>query len=253
MEIIRRRRQELELTALGVAEQIGIPKTTLLNIERGRCLPEPEVAQKLRQILSLPGLPDSSQVLRPTFTLRHPFARPRPNQIYWQRAENVFAYKLRRLKVPLATSDWMKENLDSESPVECLALWSLAAVGAVGQFSNPHAWGYRDQCILDRDGKPLGERCLPGLQWKVEGKTLLIWPQVNLLTPKGTFRVDLLVMVDGIWYLVEIDGKTHVLQYDNYREECLARQPIRIKNEDVCKLRFVPLLRSGLGIQRRAA
>ncbi len=252
MQIIRLRRLELNLTAQEIADQIGVPKTTLLNIERGRCLPEPGVAQKLRQTLILPGLPDSSQVLRPNFVQRYPYAWARPNQICWQRAEKVFAYKLRRLTVPPAVSDWMKENLASESPVECLALWSLAAMGAVGQFSNPHAWGYRDQCILDRDGKPLGERCLPGLQWKVDGKIVLIWPQVNLLTAKGCFRADLLVMLDGVWYLVEIDGKTHVLEYDNYRDECLARKPIRIRNEDVCKLRFAHLLRNGLGIQRAA-
>ena len=252
MENIKRRRQELGLTIVQLAQQTGIPKSTLWNMEHGRCLPEPGSAQMLRKILALPGLPDSSQVLHARQSLRQPFDRPRVNQVYWQRMESAFAYHLRQLRPPQQVLEWMKECLASDSPVECVALCTLAADGAVGQFSNPHARGFRQLSLLDRDGLALGDRYLPGLQWKVEGRTVLIWPQVNVLTPKGTFRLDLLLEVEDDWQIVEINGKNHTLEYDNYRDECLGRKPLRISNDDVCKLRFAQLLRQHLCLRKAA-
>ena len=235
-----------------VSEQTGIPKSTLWNIEHGRCLPEPAGAVLLRKVLVLPGIPDSSQVLHAKL-VRQPFDRPRVNQVYWQRMEQAFAYHLRQLRPPRQILDWMKECLASDSPVECVALCSLAADGAVGQFSNPHARGFRQLCLLDRDGLALGDRCLPGLQWKVAGQPVLLWPQVNVLTPKGTFRLDMLVEIEDHWEIVEINGKNHTAEYDNYRDECLARKPVRISNDDVCKLRFAQLLRQHLCALPKAA
>lgn len=252
MENIKRRRLDLKFTIAQLTQRTGIPKSTLWNIEQGRCLPDPVAAKALRQVLVLPGIPDSSQVLQPKFALRRPFDRPRVNQVYWQRMESAYGYQLRQLKPPPLIVEWMKECLASDSPVECVALCTLAADGAVGQFSSPHDWGFRQLCILDRDGLALGGRFLPGLQWNVEGKRVLIWPQVNVLTPKGTFRLDMLVLLDDLWLVVEIDGKTHTLEYNNYRDECLALTTLRLSNEDVCKLRFARLLRQQLALQKAA-
>ena len=158
--------------------------------------------------------------------------------------ERRFQHQLRRLAVPEAVLAWMKECLSSDSPYECLGLCSLAGDGATGIFKNPHSCGYRRQAILDRDGLALGERLLPGLRWSLEGEDCLIWPQVTTLTPFGTFRLDLLVAVRGLWMTGEVDGRSHDPERDNFRDQVLGIKPLRFTNDDVKNLRFVELLKS---------
>lgn len=247
MQIFKRRRQEKRFTQRQLADLSGVPRSTLWRIEQGIWLPDPAVATKIRELLNLPGLPDSSQILGRKATQNSaPFDFPRPNQSNWERTEKVFNYQLRQLRVPRSMLNWMKECLASDSPRECLALCSLAADGAIGQFSNPHTLGYRQASIIDEEGLALGERMLPGLQWKVDGVPVLMWPQVRSLTAYGVFRSDLLIAVEGQWPTAEIDAKSPVPEYEQYRSIALGSEPLRYTNDDVRKLRFVGMLREAI-------
>ena len=247
MEIIKRARLERKLSLGELSVLTGIPKTTLWELEQGSWLPEPADAAKLRTGLNIPGLPDSSQILC-NKQLRQ-LCRPRPvnwgrtNRNCWHRMEEMFPYQLARLGIDPARLAWMKECLASDSPYECLGMCSLVADGARETFANPHACGYRAQPILDRDGLALGERYLPGLAWAVDQELCMVWPQVTVLTAKGSFRLDLLLLARDRWDMGEIDGKTHTADSDDLRSEMLGKKPIRISNEDVRQLRFVNILK----------
>ncbi|MFN8608600.1 MAG: helix-turn-helix transcriptional regulator [Vulcanimicrobiota bacterium] len=245
MHIIRRRRIERKYTLQKASELTGIPKTTLWAIEHGHGLPDAPAAARLRELLGLPGLPDSSQILgAKTFQRPRPFDWPRPNQVVWERMEKVFARQLSSFRLQPYLLQWMKECLSNDSPVECLALCCLAAAGAVPQWSNPHQLGFRDHCIIDQEGRALGERLLAGLSWKVEEQIVLLWPQVRMLTPQGYWRPDLLLGVAGHWPSAELDGKDHDLARDQYRDLCLGKACWRFSNEDVARHRFVPALKT---------
>ena len=247
MNIIKRRRLELKLSLQKLADLTGVPRSTLWEIENGLTLPDPQAAARIRQVLELPGLPDNSQLLGPkTIQPTRPFDWARPNQTVWQRMEKIFAYELRRLNLPPHLVQWMKECLTNDSPLECLALCSLAADGATGQFSSPHQLGFRRQCIIDQEGRALGERLMAGLSWRVENQTALIWPQVRMLTPQGYWQPDLLIGVAGRWPTAELDGKDHCPDRDRYRDLSLGQASLRISNDEVRKFQFVPKLREYL-------
>jgi len=252
MKIIELRRLDLNLSLAELSARTGIPKTVLWELERGCYLADPGHAVKLRETLGLPGLPDNSQLLshrqRSRICPTRPVDWPRPSQTSWQSMERRFHYQLRRLAVPEAVLAWMKECLTSDSPYECLGLCGLAGDGATGMFENPHACGYRRQAILDRDGLALGERLLPGLRWRVDGEECLLWPQVTTLTSLGTFRLDLLMAMQGHWMSSELDGGTHLPERDDFRDQVLGIKPFRFKNEDVKNLRFVEMLKKQLRI-----
>ena len=247
MQIFKRRRQEKQIPIRQLADLSGASRSTLWRIEQGICLPDPLSAAKLRELLALPGLPDSSQILGSRAVQSSAsFDFPRPNQSNWERMEKSFSHQIRQLRVPQTILDWMKECLSSDSPRECLALCGLAADGATPQLSNPHMLGYRRCCITDREGLALGERMLPGLQWNIDGVPVLMWPQVSFLTAYGTYRSDLLMAVQGQWPTAEIDAKPPDPEYERYRSLALGNEPFRYTNEDVRKLQFVGMLREAL-------
>lgn len=245
MNIIKIRRRELGFSLEQAAKLSGIAKSQLWNLENGVCLMGAQATQNLREVLGLPGIPDTSHLLS-TNTVRslglRPFERNRNNQILWERMEAVYGWQLRRLSPPRQVLEWMQEWMLNDSPVECLTLVSLACDGATGVFANPHECGYRAQCILDQDGLALGERLLPALRWPVGGKVALVWPQITVLTAQGTFRLDLLIGLEGRWRVVEIYGKTRYYEHENFRGRVLGRLPLVIQNADVLQLRAVSLL-----------
>lgn len=244
MHIVKRRRLERGHTLQQASDLAGIPKTTLWGIEHGQTLPEPDAASRLSELLGLPGLPDTSQILNPrTLPRPRPFDWPRPDQAVWERMEKVFAHQLSTLNLPDHKLQWMKECLNNDSPVECLTLCCLVADGALPQWSSPHQLGYRDNCIIDKEGGALGERLLAGLSWAVDGRQVLLWPQVRMLTPQGYWRPDLLLGVAGCWPGAEIDGKEHIQARDLYRDACLGKSSWRFTNDEVIGLNFVESLR----------
>lgn len=247
MKIIHIRRNEENLSYAKLSELTDISSSALCRIEKGSWLPGPREARSLEQALNIRALPDSSQILSWERAHRlaslNPFDWPRPSQIGWQAMERLYVKQLTRLGVPQPMLDWMKECLSSDSPVECLALCSATAAGAKGIFANPHALGYRAQSLLDRDGLALGERLLAGLSLPIGDKQeILLFPQVTVLTNRGCFRLDLLVLAGKQWIPVEVDGADHVLSRDAYRNRVLNIDPIRIPNEDVVSLQFIPRL-----------
>lgn len=249
MKMFKAARGKKKLSLEVVSQAAGLSKSSLWEIEQGTWLPEPEQAAKLRVTLERPGLPDSSQVITQRQIRQmcrpRPFELPANNPIPWQRMEHVFSRQLLGLRVPKTTLEWMKECLASDSPVECLLHCALADDGAREIFASPHALGYRDQCILDSAGRALGERYLPGLLWKIDDVPCLLWPQVNVLTPKGSFRLDLLVMICQKWENIELNGGTHRPEHDRYRASVLGT-PIVIDNEAVRNLTFLEPLKAEL-------
>ena len=245
MNIIKIRRRELGLSLEQAARLSGITKSQLWNLENGICLMSSKATQNLREVLSLPGIPDCSHLLTGSVVRNlglRPLERNRTSQILWERMEAVYGWQLRRLSPPRQVLDWMQEWMLNDSPVECLTLVCLASDGATGVFANPHECGYRAQCILDQDGLALGERLLPALRWPVGGKVALVWPQITVLTAQGTFRLDLLIGLEGRWRVVEIYGKTRYYEHENFRGRVLGRLPLVLQNAEVVQLKVVSLL-----------
>lgn len=246
----QRRTQSKKKSLEEVSLSTGISKTTLWEIERGSWLPDPDQAAKLRQVLGIPGLPDSSQVI--SQRQMRQICRPHPvdwspaNPVPWARMEKVFYKQLKTLSVARTLFDWMKECLAADSPLECLFLYALAAAGAKPIIASPHALGYRAQCILGREGKALGERSLPGLLWEVDKTPCLLWPQVTVLTPRGSFRIDVLVLICDSWKTIELNGKNHDLLHDRFRASVLGHEPIVIDNDAIRSLNFVEPLKAEL-------
>lgn len=260
MNILRIRRNEEKLNLARLSELSNISSSALCRLEKGCWLPKPEEARALERALNLRGLPDSSQVLSWERTNRlaslRPFDWPRPSQLGWQAMERRYATQLKMLQCPEHVLAWMKECLSNDSPVEGLALCSAASVGASGIFANPHAMGYRAQALLDRDGLALGERLLAGLALPLGDKEeILLFPQVTALTNRGCFRFDLLVLAGKQWFPVEIDGGNHEPARDAYRNRVLGIEPIRITNQEVVNLQFIPRLLEQLKLRlaRKAA
>ncbi len=248
MQIIKHTRKKKSLDEISLST--GISKTTLWEIEQGSRLPDPEHAARLRECLGIPGLPDSSQIISERQIRQicrpHPVDWPLSNPLTWQRMEKVFYKPLRTLSLARTLLDWMKECLAADSPLECLFLYAVAADGAKPIIANPHACGYRAQCILGRDGRALGERYLAGLLWKVDETPCLLWPQVTVLTAQGSFRLDVLVLISGHWTTIELNGKTHNLQRDRFRASALGHEPIVIENVAIRDLSFIEPLKAEL-------
>lgn len=246
MEILRLARKALKLTLRELARTTEIPRQTLSDLESGLYLPTPQAAERLRMALRLPALPDSSQILTGQCVRRLAKGRPAAwrgtNQHCWRVLESQFAYQLRRSKVPKDLLEWMKLMLEGDSATECLCCCCLGGAGAKPVFANPNSCGYRRHPVLDRDCLPLGDHLLPGLSWQLDGKDCLFFPQANVLTLKGVFRLDLLALYDDEWFNVEIDGPKHRAEEDAYRREAIDTTEIRIGYREVRALRAVAIL-----------
>lgn len=248
MQSIKHARKKKSLDEISLST--GIPKTTLWEIEQGSWLPDPDQATRLKQVLGIPGLPDSSHFIsqRQMRQVCHPLPVDwvRVNPVPWERMQKVFYKQLRELSLARTLLDWMKECLASDSPLECLFLSALAAAGAKPIIASPHACGYRAQCILGPEGKALGERYLPGLIWDIDGNPCVLWPQVSVLTPQGFFRIDVLALICDQWKTIELNGKNHDQQHDSFRASVLGHEPIVIDNEAIRNLSFIEPLRAEL-------
>lgn len=249
MEIVHIARRSKKKNLVEVSQTARMSKSTLWEIEQGSWLPEPEQAALLKETLGLSALPDSSQII--TERQIRQLARPKPfdiapgNRIPWDRMQRLFPKQLAQLKLPRTLLEWMKECLASDSPLECLLQCAVAADGATPILANPHQLGYRANCILDNKGFALGERYLAGLLWEIDGVPCILWPQVTVLTAKGSFRMDILVLISQSWENIEVNGKTHVLEHDQFRASVLG-QPIVVDNDSVRHLTFLEPLKAEL-------
>lgn len=250
MEILKKKRNQLKLGLAEVARRAELPKATLSDLEAGRYLPTEDVAAKLAEILQLPVLPNRSQLLtncqmralgpQIVLDLKSPCQRP------WLILETRHPRRLQRSKVPPNLLAWMKMVLLSDSVTECITYCDVGGVGAREAFANPHRCGFLDLPCLDTEGRALGDRPLPALSWEVDGKPCLLWPQVSVMTALGPFRLDYLVLYQGQWLNVEVDGPSHSAEDDAYRQKAIGLTVARIDHRRVWDGGFVDFLRDEL-------
>lgn len=250
MEILRTQRRHLKLSLTRLSALTGIPRQTLGDLEAGRYLPGPLEAERLARTLQLPCLPDPTQTLSQRSLRRlhpcQPWQLPPVDVGPWERLKSDCAGLLRRLCLPEQVMNWMELCLPTDSLYEALALCTLAAEGAQGVFANPHACGYRYHAVVDRLGRPLGERLLAGLLWKPGARECLLWPQVSIASPRGNHRLDMLVLFQGCWLDVEVDGRQHQPELDEFRRRLIGLPEIRVTTHEVRALRFAERLAEGL-------
>ena len=246
MEILKKRRDELKLGFAEVAERANLPKATLSDLEAGFYLPSEEVASKLAAVLQLPVLPNRSQLLtgrqmkalgpQVKLNLKSPCQRP------WLVLETRYARRLRQSKVSPHLLAWMKTVVTADSAGECITYCDLGGAGARETFANPHRCGFLDLPCLDQDGRALGHRLLPALRWEVDGQPCVLWPQPWVMTAVGAFRLDYLVLYQGRWLNLEVDGPYHSAENDAYRQKATGLNTARICSRRVWAGEFVDFL-----------
>ena len=175
-----------------------------------------------------------------------PFDLERVNPDNWRAAMRYWGSSLRKLNIGRDTWDWMSTFLPSDSTRECYGLGQVALAGAVPAVGNPHQWGFDLHVVVDRFGKLLGARMLPGLAYTGPDGYFVFWPQVSLRTAKTTFRLDGLMFYrrgsERYWLVVEFDAEGHNFVKDPYRTAQLGMLEVRISGEEIRQKKTFALL-----------
>lgn len=239
MELYRKLRQQLQLTQGQMAERLGLSRQFWGQLETGKALLGRERARELEPVLGpLPTMADtlSNQEQRGWSPL-YPYELACVSGEPWRRALRNWGYPISQLGLDARTQAWMVQLLPCDSAVEAYGWLQLAALEARPLLHNPHQLGFRDQPIVDGQGKALGERYLPGLYGGHGEVKFMVWPQVRLRPGNTTFRVDGLVSlkVSGVvfWAILEFDGRGHNYEGDDVRRELLRMREIRISQDQV--------------------
>lgn len=191
MGTLREIRKQLCATQQEMADLCQVSRQYWCDLKAGQFLPSAAVAAKLEEHGTFPSLQDtfSARQARLWFET-FPYQVTRVNRQPWERALSNWAYPLSRMRMAERTRQWMVTMINCDSALEAYGWLQIAAMGALPQIHNPDELGFREQPIVDQDGKVLGERCLPGICGEFEGLRYMIWPQVNLRPKTTTFRPD---------------------------------------------------------------
>lgn len=177
----------------------------------------------------------------------------------WRTAQKFWGGRMARAKLDETVWEWMCHYLPGESSHECYLWGQVQCAGGEPFLGNPLVWGFDQHVLVDRLGKLLGVRILPGLVYKRGDLEIVFWPQVSVRTEKHTFRLDALIFVrkgkKRYWLVGEIDGAGHNGQGDAYRSEQLQMMEVRISGEEVRSGRAWDLLMERIEacIRRKAA
>jgi DNA-binding XRE family transcriptional regulator len=235
MGFLKELRLRLGATMQQMADRCQVSRQHWSDIEAGRVLPTPEVAGHLSCFGLVPCTNDtlSARQLR-TWETGCPYNLERVNPEPWDRAIRNWGY---RLDLDGRIREWLMTMIVSESGLESCGWFQLAALNARPLIENPHTLGYRELPIMDRQGKVLGERCLPGICGNWGGLRFMAWPQVSLRPGNVTYRADgLLWLREGkrsAWGVLEFDGPTHNLPWDAERKRLLGMAEIRFSHDEV--------------------
>ncbi|MFN8607363.1 MAG: helix-turn-helix transcriptional regulator [Vulcanimicrobiota bacterium] len=248
MLLFRKIRKMLGLTQRQMAEACEVPRSTWQMVEYGAFLPSEELGRKICELTGMAGVPTRGDLLSTQDTRR--VHRSRPYE-FERRSEDVWARTRARCqsmhglfgKIEAGLLGWMESLLECESVPEGFTWLQFAFSGAGRLIANPHELGFRDQVIVDRQGRALGERQLPGLQGNWGRLNYLLWPQVSVRPQSAILRLDgLLLLIQGVerrWFDLEVDSALHEPERDAVRRNLLQMNEIRLTQEDVDRFRAV--------------
>lgn len=191
MSYLRKIRDTRNKSQLEAVRESGVSRTVFQRLEAGQLLASPEQAKALRSyygtpVLEAQQLVEASEVRRRAGTT--PYLIESVNPLPWNTAWNGAP------KIPREIWEWMREFLSADSACECNGWCQCVAAGARPFLGNPHQWGFDRHAVVDRQGRLLGARVLPGLSYTQAEVDLVLWPQVCLrVDDRHTYRVDGLV------------------------------------------------------------
>lgn len=249
MRYLKKRREELQWTQTEVALRCGMSRQHLNRLEAGRALASREQARLLRDLLGVPVLCADDLVgereMR-DLSGAAPYDLEALSPALWKAGWEFWGEHLVRMGIDRELWDWMSAFLAVDSSLECYALGQLVAEGARSFLGNPNQWGFDAHVVVDRLGRLLGERMLPGLIYRDKQRTFVFWPQVSLRTSLGTFRLDGLMFHRGPagrhWLASEFDGRGHDPRGDEKRAGKLVMLEVRINGDEIRQRRTLPLL-----------
>jgi len=226
---LQQTREKRGWTQLQVTHRTGISPPQLQRLEAGQIIAFPEQAEALRQlygiaVLEAQNLTDSSEIRRRSGI--NPYRLEAGDPQPWKTARADWA---RKTKLAPEIWDWMSQFLPADSARECSGLAQCAAAEAKPSLGNPHQWGFDLRAVVDRQGKLLGARVLPGPSYSKDDVDLVIWPQVCLRIDDRHFRKGR----KRLWLILEFDGEGHNFNRDAYRSIKIGLPEIRITGEEI--------------------
>ncbi len=237
MSKIQKARDERGMSQIEVSRRTGISRPQLQRLEAGLVLATPEQARALRELLGVVVLEsknviDFSEVRRRAGI--HPYALDPVNPLPWKTAWESWG----TLGLSSEVRDWMSEFLPADSARECSGLGQCAAAGAQPFLGNPHQWGFDGHVVVDRQGRLLGARVLPGLCYSKDDVDMVLWPQVCLrIDDRHCYRVDGLMFYrharKRCWPILEFDCEGHDFRRDAYRSVKIGLPEVRITGAEI--------------------
>ncbi|MBN9416900.1 hypothetical protein ABS71_21235 [bacterium SCN 62-11] len=251
MSYLKAAREKEDHKLSDASTRLGCSRQHLSRLEQGKALATPEQARAIREVYGVPVLEVGHQA---KFAALHrelglsPFQLETVNPDPWRVAYGCWGEKLRTGGLSLARFDWMSHFLPGESSHECYALLQVALAGAEEFLGNPHEWGFDLHPIIDRTGRLLAERMLPGLIYQDSEVDIVLWPQVSMrIDSKHAFRLDCLMLFriarKVYWIALEFDAGGHDSTKDLYRTQKLGMPIVRITGEEIRQGRVFELLR----------
>lgn len=222
------------------ATNIGMNRQYLIRLEQGRALPTAAQALKMASCYGAPVSSEAMMVSGRRLCDRagsRPFSLEAVNPEPWRAAQKYWGGRMASEGLDPLVWEWMCHHLPGESSHECYLWGQVQCAGAQPFLGSPLMWGFDQHVLVDRLGKLLGVRILPGLIYQQGDLEVILWPQVSLRTDKHTFRVDALVFVrkgrKRFWPIVEVDGSGHNSTGDAYRSGQLQMMEVRLSGEEV--------------------
>jgi len=250
MSILKNAREKLEITQSEAARRLSVSRSHLSRLEQGRALATVDQAAAISELYGVPALQVAhrygSSQLRRDCGIR-PFALDTVNPDPWHTAYKYWAKQLRALDP--AVFDWMSYYLPGESTYETYLLLQAAVAGAEPFLGNPHSWDFDLHPVVDRTGRLLGSRVLPGLLYRGQEQDVILFPQVTLrVDVTNAFRLDNLMFYRTgqrrLWLDLEVDASGHDARKDPYRTEKLGMMVVRLTGEEIRKGRAFELILS---------
>lgn len=260
MSYLKIAREKEKHTQTEAALRLGVSRSHLSRLEQGKALATAAQAIAIRELYGVPVLEVDHQYkaskLRRDCGIR-PYVMDRVNPDPWRTAYEYWGKALRALD--LRIFEWMSHYLPSESTHEAYSLLQAAAKGAEPFLGNPHEWDFDLHPVVDRTGRLLGARVLPGLIYRGgDGRDFILFPQVTLrVDVSNAFRLDCLTFYRkenrNHWLDLEFDASGHDVSKDKYRSDKLGMKVVRISGKEIREGRVVELLlqRADAAIQQQ--
>ncbi|MBN9420578.1 MAG: helix-turn-helix transcriptional regulator [Candidatus Eremiobacteraeota bacterium] len=236
MSYLQKTREERDKSQNEVSAETGVSRQQLHRLESGEVVASAEQAEALRKFLGIPILESKHVVdfseMRRRSGIR-PFLLDKVDPQPWKTARSNW-----KLRVSAEVLDWMSQFLPADSARECYGLDQCVEAGAQPFVGNPHQWGFDALAVVDRLGKLLGARVLPGLAYSEKELDIVLWPQVCLrVDDRHVYRVDALMFFrygrKRFWLIVEFDCEGHDSRRDAYRSGKIGLPEVRINGEEV--------------------